>query len=96
MRPVSHASEPLKGEHGVHEASDSSGAGADLKDIDSSIDRTGEASAFENSKSQSEHTVSSSARGQVKRSASDIQRGSHRDRLQHHQQVAENFDDAGL
>ena len=96
MRPVSLASEPLEGEHGVDGASDSSGAGVGFEDIDNSIDQTGAGSVFENSKSQSESAVSSSARGQVKRSAPDIQRGSQTDQLRHHQQVAENFDDAGL
>ena len=91
---MSLASKPLEGEHGMHGASDSSGA-VGFKDIDNSIDQTGASSAFENSKSQNESAVSS-ARGQVKRSASDIQRGSQTDRLQHHQQVAENYDDAGL
>ena len=82
MWPVSFASERRAGEHGVHGASDSSGAGVGFKDIDNRIDQTGAGSVFENSKSQSENTVSSMARGQVKRSATDIQRGSHTDRVE--------------
>ena len=96
MRPVSLASESREGKTVVHGASDSSGASVGFEDIDDSIDQTGADTIFENLKSQSEKEVSSRGRGQVKRSASDVRRGSQTDRVQHHQQVAENFDDAGL
>ena len=96
MGPVSLASEPLKGEHGVHGASDSSGVGGVSNDIDSNIDQTGVNSFSKDVTSQSELTVSSSGSGQVKRSASDAQRGSRKDQQQHHEQVAEKFDDSGL
>ncbi len=96
MGPVSLASVPLEEEDDMHEASDGSGVGFESNDIDNSIDQTGVNSFTEDLVSQNEQTVSSSGSGHVKRSASDTQRGPSRDQLRPHEQVAENFDDAGL